>query len=343
MRSTLILAALVAAAAQASPPLDAIGEAGGAALQADAKRALELLKGVDTASLNPRDHKFVVCMRERFDSPRPAAEGKSHTFTGRALSIYRDYWHASLLHPDKRDAEEKKLDASLRRLLDAPKAADLDALVKKRIAAEGKHSLEGRTGHLRELMVWDKQDEKKTHVALPEGEYDVNVAYLDGFESLGWSYYATCGRAATGGWTTDDALYVVVPRYDSLEDEQFRVSFLGHESQHFADKARFKDLKSWELEYRAKLVEVALADKTRAKVLDSFVDDQGDDPEEPHSYADRKILDGLVARLQVASVKDLYNVDLGRLQSAARSILLDDSRRRIARTGYAAPSAYHKL
>jgi hypothetical protein len=328
---------MLASAAHASPA-DTIGEATGAGLQANAKLAVELLKGVNTAALSDKDRKFVVCARERFGSRTPAAAERPRTFTDRALAAYQSYWHAALTQPETREQQEKRLDASLRKLLNAPKSADLDQLVEERIKTDGNHSLEGRTGLLRELMVWSKQDDKLVPVVLPEGQYQVKVRYLDGFKSFGWSHYATCGRAATGGWTTDDALFAVVPRYDSLDDEEFRVTFLGHETQHFADKARFKDLKPWQLEYRAKLVEIALADKTRVKVLTRFVEDQSDDPASPHSYADRKILNELVKRLQLQGAKDLYTVDLKRLQSAAVEALIEDSRRLEAAGALRTPS-----
>ena len=167
-------------------------------------------------------------------------------------------------------------------------------------------------------------------VALPEGERAVKVELLDGFKSFGWSNYATCGRASTGGWTTDDALFAVVPRYASLDGEEFRVSFLGHEAQHFADKARFKDLKPWELEYRAKLTELAQARETRAKVLDKFIIDQGDDPASPHSYANRRVLSELVERLRLADASALIAADGAAVQAAAVGLLREDTGRRTA-------------
>jgi hypothetical protein len=39
--------------------------------------------------------------------------------------------------------------------------------------------------------------------------------------SLGWGDYAICGRRGAGGWATGDALYAVVPRYHSLDGEEF--------------------------------------------------------------------------------------------------------------------------
>jgi hypothetical protein len=332
MRWSIMIAVVLASAASPSPD-DRVREARGAILQTDAVRALQLLKGVDAASLPEKERKFVNCVRQRFASSAPPASNTPRTFTDRLVAIYQRYWHAALTTPKMREQQERRLDSSIRRLLGARKSDDLAKLVQKRIKADGYYSLEsGRTGLLRDLVIWRTQTEKLTHVALPEGQYDVKVEYLDAFKSIGWSDYATCGRARTGGWTTEDALFVVVPSYDSLEDENFRVNFLGHESQHFADKTRFKGLKDWELEYRAKLVEVSMADKTRNKVMDAFIGNQGDDPADPHSYADRKVVNELVKRLQLTSARDLYAVDLTRLQTAARDILLEDTRQRQAAT-----------
>lgn len=328
MRWTMIFTAALAGAAYASPS-DLIGRATGAALQADEPRALQLLKEIDMASLFEKDRAFVTCVRARFGPSAVAPSNEQRTFTDRAIALYQSYWFASLTRPETRGEEEKKLDTSLRKLLGAPKSADLDSLLEKRIEADGNRSLGGRTGLLRELVVWGKQDEEEVPVALPEGTYTAKVFLLNGFKSFGWSYYATCGRRATGGWTTENALYAVVPRYESLDAEEFRVTFLGHETQHFADKGRFKDLKDWELEYRAKLTELALADQTRTKVLGKFIEDQGDDPASPHSYADRQVLKTLLGRLGLKNPDELMTVDLARLQSAARDALMEDSRHRV--------------
>jgi len=323
------LAAAAASTAAQTPP--AISEALGAALQADSARALSLLDGIDVAALAPRDQATVICMRQRLDQPAKAAETPAPGPTERALAIYRGYWVAAMARPQDRDAEERKLTDAVRGLLGAPAGTDLDALeplLAKAIEADGYHSLEGRTGLLRELMVWSRQDERTMRVALPEGERAVKVELLDGFKSFGWSNYATCGRASTGGWTTDDALFAVVPRYASLDGEEFRVSFLGHEAQHFADKARFKDLKPWELEYRAKLTELAQARDTRAKVLGKFIIDQGDDPASPHSYANRRVLSELVERLRLADASALIAADGAAVQAAAVGLLREDTGRR---------------
>jgi lipase chaperone LimK len=103
------------------------------------------------------------------------------------------------------------------------------------------------------------------------------------------------------------------------------VNFLAHESQHYADNKRFGDIPSWRLEYRAKLVELAYVNKTVAKVLDYFISSQGDDPADPHSYANKRVLKALEDRLGTASVADLYAVPVDRLHEAAVAALKADS------------------
>ena len=121
------------------------------------------------------------------------------------------------------------------------------------------YSLQGMTGPLRELMLWSTQDDAGgSRRSFRKEAHTTKVMLLDDFSSLGWSDFATCERRSTGGWATSEALFAVRPRYATIDDEEFRVSFLGHETQHFADYERFPGLPQWELEYRAKLTELAL-------------------------------------------------------------------------------------
>ena len=331
MPTPAVLVAMALTAAQPQPPA-ALSQAIGAALQADSPRALTLLDGIDPATLSAENQATVLCMRERLrPAGQPAAE--SGQITDRALAIYQHYWVTAMARPDSRAEEEQRLADALRKLLGAPINTDMDAvepMLAQALSKEGFHSLQGRTGLLRELMIWSKQDERLMRVKLPEEERDVKVELLDGFKSFGWSHYGTCGRASTGGWTTDEALFAVVPRYASLDAEEFRVTFLGHEAQHFADKSRFKGLKDWELEYRAKLTELAQANETRAKILGKFVQDQGEDPASPHSYANRQILKDMTARLHLKGADELMSADGPAIQTAAVALLRDDTRRRLA-------------
>jgi len=339
--STMLIASLAMAASisRAQSTIAAadtvVAAAIGAALQGDAGRAVRLLREVPENEFAPADRTFRACMLRRFDDEAADAEssGLGDAFAREALDHYRTYWRASLLRPEARPAAEASLLRELRRLLRREDAADLDALepeLKDRLAESGYHALLGVTLPLHELRLWTKQDTRALKVELPEGVHTTEVVYLDDFASLGWSYYATCGRRGTGGWATDKALYAVVPRYKDLDGEEFRVSFLGHETQHFADYARFPGLPQWELEYRAKLTELAYADSTRASVLRKFTEDQGDDPRSPHAYADKRVLDALRRRLGLPPSASLDTVPGPRLRGAAADELRADSQRKAA-------------
>jgi hypothetical protein len=116
----------------------------------------------------------------------------------------------------------------------------------------------------------------------------VKVVFLDQFASPGWAGYATCGIAQTGGWAKPDALYAVQSSYD-LTSESFRVSYLAHEGQHFSDYGKYPMLEQPELEYRAKLTEIALSSTTTAELLSKFESLGGDSRDAPHAFANRQV------------------------------------------------------
>ena len=225
-----------------------------------------------------------------------------------------------------------RLEGGLRALLGGRAAAaqDIDAVenvLDEELRKRDYHAQLGRTPPLRELMLWRQQRTQRFEVDLPGGPQSVHVDLLDGFVSRGWSSWARCGRGSAGGWATDEKLYAIVPAYDDdggLDSETFRVVFLGHEAQHFADQNRYPDMPSWELEYRAKLVELAQAEQVSAKRLRSFITAQGDDPDSPHTYANRRVVVALARRLGRAPDQ----VSVPELQAAARDELLADSARR---------------
>ena len=250
------------------------------------------------------------------------------------LQAFQRYWRDSLLDPAAREVNEAALARTIGRLLNSPRTRTLDALEPRvigRLQDEGYHALLGRTAPLRELMMWKRQESKVYRVRLPEGEHDTRVELLDGFATLGWADYATCGRRGAGGWATAYALFAVRPRYADLEAEEFRVTFLGHETQHLADLRKYAPMESWELEYRAKRVELAQASATRARILGKFTEDQSDDPRSPHSYANKRVMAALRERLGRGASSDLNAVALEDLQRAAGALLAEDSRRRAPR------------
>jgi hypothetical protein len=318
--------------AQAGPAGQAAAsEAAGAVLQGDAVAALQRLRSVPAAEFEGKDATFRECMLQRFGGAADTTPASTlpDAFAQAVLRAYRAYWRDALLHPAERPRAETALLQELQRLVDRP-GLDMEAitpLIEGRLQQAGYHALGGMTPPLQEFMLWTRQEQRQVSVALPEGRHDAPVVLLDGFASLGWGDYATCHRHGAGGWATPQALYAVVPRYDSLDDEEFRVVFLSHETQHFADMARFPELPSWRLEYRAKLTELALADQVRPKLLGKFAQSQGDSIDAPHGYANKRVLLALRRRLGLAADAPLQAVEPQRLRDAAAEELRADTER----------------
>lgn len=312
----------------------ALGSAIGRALQGNASEAVALLETLPASHLSPSDQDVRACMIERFRSaPERAAGGPLGGVTDRALQLYRFYWRSSLLQPDTRREHETRLMADLRRLLGLPVDAGsntIEEALRQSASADGHRILMGRTPPLLEFIVWDSETSEVRQVPLPEGPYSVEVRFLDDFASLGWSAYATCDRSFTGGWVQSDAIYAVLPGWKDLAAENFNISFLVHETQHFADRERFADLASWELEYRAKLAELALADATLPRILSAFVSNQGADPAVPHAYANRLVLSWLMVELGAADPDALAHMSRDRIRGAAKALLMRDSASRTA-------------
>ncbi|GAA3934866.1 hypothetical protein [Luteimonas lutimaris] len=314
----------------------AMGASISAQLQGDSRAALRALDAVPADQFGDFAAQYRACMHGRFDRENPPwiDSGIDDPFVRDVLWTYQAYWWRALADPAHRDAQAEALLQRLRALLgpEADGAQDFEALepvLSAKLLEHGYHALQGLTPPLRELMLWRSEDVREYDVALPEGPQHVTVHLLDDFAAWGWSHYARCGLGSNGGWTTDDAVYAVRPGYPDLDGEKFQVSLLGHEGQHFADKQRWQ-LEAWELEYRAKLTELALADRTSHDLLEKFGQSHGADSSMPHPYADEQALAAIRRQLGGGDALDLTSVPLHDLQQAAREALLADTRARMA-------------
>lgn len=315
---------------------DAATSAIGAALQANAASAVKILLGVPSSAFVGEDIEWRSCMIDRFGpSARPAVPAVDDPWIAELAQIYLAYWQRSLTRIAERVQAEEELRNALIELLGRSPGTepDFDTL-EKGIAAEaqkrGFHALFGVTAPLREFMAWRKQTVEQRQVHLPEGPYSVKVTFMDDFAIRGWGYYATCGRRSTGGWATEEGLFAVVPAYKSLDDETFSVRFLAHETQHFADKHRFGHLESWELEYRAKLTELALAGSIQDSTLQRICENRSHVNDSSHAYADFHVIRDMGQHLKVSESDLCRNGGIrGQpIRDAARAILVRDSEMR---------------
>jgi hypothetical protein len=276
-------------------------------------------------------------MLERLGARKVPATDPSDPVLAGVLSTYREYWLRSLRHEHPLPDNETWLLARLNTQVKAAgghSAASMDGLepaLDALIGAHGYHALLGVTSPLRELMLWKTETEEHYDVPLPEGTQSVTVVFMDGFASLGWAGFATCDRHHSGGWTKPDRLYAVRSAYD-LASEDFRVSYLAHEGQHFSDSRRFPNLEQPDLEYRAKLVELAVGKTSVYQLLDAFASNVGTDPSVPHSLANGRVIKDLGKRLFPAesNAPIWRDASVERINAAAADLLREDSARREA-------------
>lgn len=312
-----------------------------AAQNASTVRAMEgaLLKGLGPAAqrelrtarvqpLSPAEQQYVACVQRRL-SIVPRINATLPTVSSHALLAYQTYWYRSIRSPDSRGRNEEVLRLALADQLSLPRSTEFSAiepLLEKKLASEGLFALTGFTPPFHELMLWRQQSGKDFRVQLPEQVFVSHVLMLDDFQSLGWAARATCDRRSTGGWATQTTLYAVMPRYPhGVKSNEFIAVLLTHETQHFADKNTFNNMKPWELEYRAKLAELWAADAdVAADRIVKFMNSQSEDESLAHPYADTRVIADLTRILG----KPPIDVSVADLHEAAMQLLHRDTMRR---------------
>ena len=341
---TATLTALASMAMAASPapsaPAPDLSQVYDAGLSGDMQQALSLLKSIDRAKLNAKDSTAAACLERTFSNP-PEAEDLPPR-SRRILNAYRLYWQDAMLRRRSKEDAEKSLLDSLQLILGpaskgiATTLDDASDRVKLAIQADGLFALTGVTSPYYELMIWRLQTPTTYYVQLPKRSIDVHVVFLDKFVSLGWAGYTTCGRYHSGGWATQDSLYALRSAYD-LESESFRVSYLAHEGTHFSDYKTHPKLAQPELEYRAKLVEIAMSRSTTYDLIGEFCRRNGLDRSVPHHFANYWVARGMSRKVFqsdsiVTDPARWRGASEDRLRRAARE-LLDDSDHTMAKLG----------
>lgn len=293
-----------------------------AALAGDVREAMRKLELVEVAALDSKDRAVHACLVESFRHGRPPPVTASEPFVRDVVEAYRAYWTKVLMRELDAAAGEAVLLARLNTVLGAEHATMklATAALGEALESRGYRSIRGVTRPYWDLMIWHTQTGQTYPVALPERSLEVNVDLLQNFDALGWSHFATCGKAFTGGWASKDRLYCVADSYD-LKSEAFSVSYLAHEGQHFADYQAFPKLEQPELEYRAKLVELALAKETTRALALKFDGQQGASRHAPHNFANAHVVKVMARKLGPAWLQ----ADDEAIHAAARAALLESS------------------
>jgi hypothetical protein len=258
------------------------------------------------------------------------------------LAIFHQYWRSSLL-----DASTNYDSVFLLRIKEFMSdmyhvgkesivGSSLDVYFKKYLAEKGLHTTNGlgKTGRLYDLLVWRTENDTTYSFTVNNDLLRVKVVFMDDFITLGWEEYATLGKLYPGGWATDQALFCVRKTYD-LTSENFTVSYLAHEGRHFDDYRLFPKLKSSaDLEYRAKLTELSLANQDLYRLIEFFIMNANYDSENGHSVANycaiRDVSKVVFGREFEKDMQQWKSIPASAIHEAAYKLLEDNTKALLA-------------
>ena len=178
------------------------------------------------------------------------------------------------------------------------------------------------------LCLWSKETVRTVPVEIPEGTIEIEVREMDGVITGGWLDYLSFGRVGAGGWVTAKGTNYFKGKYDTASDD-FQISLLKHEGQHFFDLKNHPKMQSTDLEYRAKLVELIYY-KDMGCFFAFFANMSNDDSKTyPHAYAERKIVQGLSAKIfgrDLEKCRDLWMAEKEKVPAATLELLKEHSK-----------------
>jgi len=302
------------------------------ALQGELSPAAELFLSVDTETAPLSTLELATRFHLRFElQEEDLSPATGNLFADAVVMAYRRYWTKSLMGAMTSPEADLYLEQSLGEAIsefwpaDAPgSSATVFSTVGERLRQQGFHYLDTPAPPFRDLFLWREEEKQRYSVRLTDRTQKVSVTFISDLYSLGWKHFATLGLVSTTGWVDDDRLYCIGWAYDR-ESENFEVSYLKHEGRHLADFQYFQGLSSTELEYRAKLTELAFASSSQARLLDDFTRKSAATPGSPHGYANYRVTRDLYQELHGRDLPESTNPWLGstgrKLNLAARELL----------------------
>lgn len=299
IRTGMLLSFLVGAfnlnAQQAEGAVLNYGKIYGLTLNADIRQVLQILDTSKPVSKADIEFKKLFEDRFKYTADKSGYLDRPDTTLNALNRIYQQYWRKYMLN--NQGTYDKEVEANLLAFFSAENnkyhftgksisVKNLDALCNAYVGFKKMHTTGfGKTGNLFDLLVWKSQVDTTYVISLIGDTAHVNIHLMDDFISLGWEEYATLGKYYPGGWATPEALFCVRKGYD-LSSENYMVSYLSHEGQHFVDYKQFPKLSSNDLEYRAKLIELYLGNTELYEIIKFFIDNAKYDKTNSHPYAD---------------------------------------------------------
>ena len=280
------------------------------ALDADLASVLPLLNVDITKLTSEKDSIIKSGLENRFkySEDRSGFLEKKKSDIDDLLKVFSDYWRESLLNPSKNYDTifskslikffSGKYNLTGLSVADSLISDTLNYFILKYVNSVNYFTTGyGRTGKLLDLLVWKRQSDTTYKFNFLNDELKAKVVFMYDFVTLGWEEYATLGIAFPGGWATDKELHCVRDSYD-LNSENFKVSYLAHESRHMSDNRLYPDrLTGAELEYRAKITEICLAKETLFNLIQNFISNSNPKSDNAHPLANYFVVHNLSKKL----------------------------------------------
>ncbi len=311
------------------------------ALQGELSPATELFLSIEAENASLSTLELATRFQARFiDREEDLSPATGDLFADAVVMAYRRYWTESLMGTMTRREADVFLEQSLTEVISefwpaeaagSPPAVftTVGALLKEK----GFHYFEATAPPYRDLFLWRNAEQKKYSVRLTDRTQKVSVTFMSDLYSLGWKHFATLGLVSTTGWVDGDRLYCIGWAYER-DSENFEVSYLKHEGRHLADFQHFQGLPSAELEYRAKLTELAFASSSQVRLLDDFTRKSASNPGSPHGYANYRVTRDLYHELHGRDFPESNKSWPGstgrKLNQAARELLSRNTEQLIA-------------
>lgn len=265
------------------------------ALRGEMHKVFEILDTLTIENLNEEELEIKRKYYKRFISKTEKYDyNTSDTTIINVVDMFHSYWNDVMINNEQLDiADSLFIESMSRYLFNSNRGSSPQASIKNNIYNQTNSFLKergyysnafGKTGYLFDLFLWKTESVKNYTVELLDENVNVTVYLMDDFISTGWSHYTTFGKSYTGGWANREALYCVVNAYDT-ESENYQISYLTHEGQHFYDYEKYPNLIQKDLEYRAKLVELAKSKTTTKQIIRKFVINASNQPENAHAFA----------------------------------------------------------
>jgi hypothetical protein len=264
------------------------------ALAGDLRPVDEMIANLDETNLDELSVVLLQQYQNRFVTHSESVELLTdNALATRTILAFQDYWRSALTHALSTEQAELKLRQVVGDILHAHQPAkvstgDVYGLLELALLEQGFFSSIGLTPPLRDLYIWSKQEVHVYSVELTDGTEQVEVVFIDKPLVQGWQHYASLDLSGTSGWATPTGLHCMCWSYD-LDSEAFNVSWLKHETRHLVDFRKFPGMAEVQMEYRAKLTELAFYGNTVSAVLRNFANNGSAGSLSAHAQANYRV------------------------------------------------------